>query len=623
MISIKSMIGIRQKLALGFGGLLAIVVVIGLLTMSRIKELGYAVDVILKENYLSVVACQDMKETLERIDSGVLFTLAGNNKEGITLINDNKIKFRAALKAEFGNITLPGEGEKTREIEKLFGEYTNSIQLVTDASRPFQSRNEAYFSKLLPLFQKIKTLAHEILLMNQKSMSDANDEARALASSTYRQMLSAIIASAVIAVLFSYLTHAWILRPINRLIESTDEIRRGNLDLVIESSSRDEIGKLSQSFNEMTSALRQVRKSDRLNLIRMRRAMEEVVKALPDAIAVLDAEGRVEVSTDTAQRMFGLMPGVIVKDIGYEWMTGLIGRALAEDRVVKMESGNGDVQRFADGREYFFRPIAVPIPIKPKSGEHTGSAIILSDVTQVHEQEELKRGVVSTVSHQLKTPLTSLRMSVYLLLEEKVGSLNKEQTDLLIAAREDSERLVNILSDLLDLNRMESGKTNLDVGNYSPHTLAREGIEPFLTEAKDKGVTIINGVPEDFPEIPADLFRIRHVFANLISNSLRFTKPGGVVIVRAEHEDDFIRFSVEDTGEGIPPEHITRLFEQFYRVPGQDEKSGVGLGLAIVKEIVEAHGGVVGVKSERGKGSSFEFTLPMERHLTELRIHHA
>src|SRR3990167_729596 len=612
------MIGIRQKLALGFGGLLAIVVVIGLLTMSRIKELGYAVDVILKENYLSVVACQDMKETLERIDSGILFTLAGNNEEGAALIKENAIKFRAALKSEFGNITLPGEEEKARSIDKLFGEYTAAIPLVTDTSRPFDERNGAYFSTLLPLFQNIKTLAHEILIMNQKSMNDANDEARALAASTYRQMLSAILASAVIAILFSYLTHRWILTPINRLIESTDEIRRGNLDLVIESSSRDEIGKLSQSFNEMTASLRQVRKSDRLNLIRMRRAMEEVVKAMPDAIAVLDTEGRVEVSTDTAQHMFGLMPGVLVKDLGHEWMTGLIGRALDEDRVVEMDPKNGYIQRFTEGREHFFKPIAVPIPIKPKSGEHTGSAIILSDVTQLHEQEELKRGVVSTVSHQLKTPLTSLRMSVYLLLEEKVGTLNREQAELLIAAREDSERLVNILSDLLDLTRIESGKSNLDIGSYSPHTLARDGIEPFLTEAKDKGVTVINAVPEDLPDVPADPVRIHHVFSNLISNSLKFTKPGGTVTVRAESRNGSIHFSVEDTGGGIPAEHLSRLFEQFYRVPGQDEKSGVGLGLAIVKEIVHAHGGVVGVKSEAGKGSAFEFTLPLNRNSTEI-----
>lgn len=617
------MVGIRQKLALGFGGLLAIVAVIGVLTMSRIKELGYAIDVILKENYLSVVACQDMKETLERMDSGILFTLAGNNEEGLKLIDENTGKFRSALKSELNNITLPLEWEKASEIEKLFGEYTKSIPLVTNASRPFQERNEAYFSTLLPLFQRIKSLAHEILIMNQRSMSDANDEARALAASTYRQMLIAIIASAVVAVLFGYLTHRWVLRPINRLIESTGEIRRGNLDVVIESGSRDEIGKLSESFNEMTAALRQVRKSERMNLIRLRRAMEEVVKALPDAIAVLDTEGRVEVSTDTAQRVFGLKPGVLVSELGYEWMTALIGRALAEDRIVDMDPKNGYVQCFVEGREYFFKPIAVPIPIKPKSGEHTGSAIILNDVTQLHEQEELKRDVVSTVSHQLRTPLTSLRLSIHLLLEEKIGGLNEKQAELLMAAREDSERLVSILSGLLDLNRMESGKTDLDIGSYSPHTLAREGIEPFLTEAKDKGLTLINGVSEGLPEVPADLFRIRHVFANLISNSFRFTKPGGVIIVRAGREDGFIRFSVEDTGEGVPPEYLPRLFDRFYRVPGQDERTGVGLGLAIVKEIVEAHGGSVSVRSEAGKGSTFEFTLPMERHLTEIRSHRA
>ena len=183
------MIGIRQKLALGFGGLLAIVAVIGFLTMSQIRQLGFAIDVILKENYRSVVACQNMKEALERMDSGILFTLAGNTKEGLKLIDENTEKFKAELKAEFGNVTLPTEREKSQEIEKLFGEYTKSIPLVTDPSRPFQARNEAYFSTLLPLFQKIKALAHEILIMNQKNMSDANDEARKLAAAAYRQML--------------------------------------------------------------------------------------------------------------------------------------------------------------------------------------------------------------------------------------------------------------------------------------------------------------------------------------------------------------------------------------------------------------------------------------------------
>lgn len=619
----KVVIGIRQKLILGFAGLLAIVVVIGLLTMSQIKQLGYAIDVILKENYLSVVACQNMKEAIERIDSGVLFTLAGNQQEGISLINDNSANFRSALQSELGNITIPLEHEKAEQINKLFDEYTRSIHFVTDTSRPLESRHEAYFSTLLPLFQSIKSLAHEILEINQANMNEANDNARSLADSAYRQMLTAIIACAIIAALFGYLAQRWILTPISKLTESAEEIRRGNLDIVLEAGSRDEIGRLSESFNEMTAALRQVRKSERLNLIRTRRAMEEILKALPTAIAVLDLDGRVEVSTDAAVRLFGLNPGALVKELDYEWLPGLVARALDQDRITELDTKNGYIQHFTDGREYFFKPVVVPIPVRPTVREHTGVALILNDVTQVHEQEEMKRGVISTVSHQLKTPLTSLQMSIHLLLEEKLGSLNEKQVELLMAAREDSDRLVNIITDLLDLSRIESEKAGLSLTTHSPSALVRDSIDPFLIEAKDKGITVAYEVPDSLPDVLVDSVRIKNVFDNLLSNALRFTMPGGRVTIRAHEEGGFVRFSVEDTGAGIPAEHIANLFDRFYRVPGQEKQSGVGLGLSIVKEIVEAHGGEVSVRSEQGKGSIFEFTLPLVRHSAEIRGYNA
>jgi signal transduction histidine kinase len=231
-------------------------------------------------------------------------------------------------------------------------------------------------------------------------------------------------------------------------------------------------------------------------------------------------------------------------------------------------------------------------------------------MTQVREQQELKRGVVSTVSHQLKTPLTSLRMSIYLLLEERIGTINEKQTELLMAARDDSDRLVGILNDLLDLNRIESGKSNLSPEPVSPQRLVHDSIEPFLIEAKEKGVDLQNEVKDDLPDVLADFQKIRYVFSNLLSNALRFTDPGGYIIVRAQQEQDYVRFFIEDSGKGIAAEHLNHLFEQFYRVPGQDDKSGIGLGLAIVREIVRAHGGDVGVESRLGKGSTFSFSLP-------------
>lgn len=610
------MIGIRQKLMLGFGGLLAVIVIVGALTMVQINKLGEAIGMILKENYRSVVACQDMKESLERMESGMLFTLAGNELEGKRFIEENTTKFRDALHVELGNITLPGEREKAEKIRALFERYVEVIPFVTEIGRSIEERKAEYFSNVQPLFQEIKDIAQDILLMNQTNMSEASNTARRLADTAQRRMLAAIMISTFLALLFSYLAHRWILHPIKRLIESTNEIRGGNLDLVLEGGSRDEIGRLSESFNEMAAALRQVRKEDRINLMRTKRATEEVFKALPIAIAVLDLDGKVEVSTETADRHFGLKPGVLAGELGYDWLLPLTRKALDEDNIVERDPKNGYVQQFVDNREYFFQPIVVPIPVGLERREPTGVALILKDVTQVHEQQEMKRDVVSTVSHQLKTPLTSLRMSIHLLLEERIGYLNEKQIELLMAARDDSERLVNILDDLLDINRIESRKSRLALELAIPRILVRDAMEPFLVDAKDKGVTLVNEVSDDLPEVMADSEKIRHVFANLLSNALRFTGPGGSVTIRAKQEQDRVVFLVEDTGKGIPEEELKHLFEQFYRAPGQDEKSGVGLGLSIVKEIVRAHGGDVGVESVLDKGSTFRFTLPLRTDTT-------
>lgn len=610
------MIGIRQKLMLGFGGLLAVIAIVGALTMVQINELGEAIGMILKENYRSVVACQNMKESLERMDSGMLLTLVGNELEGKRLIEENTTKFRDALHVELGNITLPGEREKAEKIRALFERYVEVIPLVTEVGRSIEERKAEYFSNVQPLFQEIKDIAQDILLMNQTNMSKASNTARRLADTAHRRMLAAIMISTFLALLFSYLAHRWILHPIKRLIESTNEIRGGNLDLVLEGGSRDEIGRLSESFNDMAAALRQVRKEDRINLMRTKRATEEVFKALPIAIAVLDLDGKVEVSTEMADRHFGLKPGVLAGELGYDWLLPLTRKALDEDNIVERDPKNGYVQQFVDNREYFFQPMVVPIPVGPKRREPTGVALILKDVTQVHEQQEMKRGVVSTVSHQLKTPLTSLRMSIHLLLEERIGSLNEKQIELLMAARDDSERLVGILNDLLYINRIESGKSRLALEHATPRTLVRDAMEPFLVDAKDKGVNLVNEVSDDLPEVMADSEKIRHVFANLLSNALRFTGPGGSVTIRAKLEQDRVAFLVEDTGKGIPEEELKHLFEQFYRAPGQDEKSGVGLGLAIVKEIVHAHGGDVGAESALDKGATFRFTLPLRTDTT-------
>jgi len=602
------MLGIRQKLLLGFGGLLLIAVVIGVISIRQFTVLGQSIDVIMKENYKSVIASQDMKESIERMDSGALYILIGYENEGNKYINASTERFRAALDTEINNITLPGEGEKARRIEELFARYRTVLSGLGDENIPLDVRRKSYFAETLPLFQEIKTLAQDILEMNQNNMNQANIAASQQAGVARSHMLTFLVASAVIAILFSLFVNRWVLHPIRELIESTNEIRKGNLNLVVATHSRDEIGQLSEAFNTMTETLREIRRSERSELARCQMVTEEVFRALPIAVAVMDLDRRVDVSTDSAEKHFGLRPNVRIDELPLKWLPGLAEQALREKRAVEYSGNEGYIQIFEDNREYFFKPVV--FPIRASTGEQTGALVMFRDVTQVFKQEELKRGVISTVSHELKTPLTSVRMSLHLLLGDKLGPLNEKQTELLVVAREDSERLASIIEGLLDINRMGAGKALMDLKPVAPARLVRDALEQHEIEARELGIGLAPYMLDALPDVTADPVRVSVVFRNLISNALRFTDPGGTVTVSAQARPEEVIFSVTDTGVGIPQEHLGRVFEMFFRVPGQEPTTGAGLGLAIVKEIVKAHGGQVGVESQPGKGSRFWFTLP-------------
>jgi two-component system, NtrC family, sensor histidine kinase KinB len=601
------MLGLRQKISLGFGGLLVIILVIGLQSIIRLNQLGKSIDVILRENYQSVIACQEMKEALERMDSGILFILQDYTGEGTEQIDQNEKAFEKALRVELNNITLPGEGERARRIRTIFNLYRTTLEGIKDSKQSITLRRQNYFNKLLPLFYRIKDTANEILRMNQQNMSEANDRARRSAATAKKAMMILLSAGIIIALGFIFFVGRWILRPINRLIDSANEIRKGNLDLVVPSSSRDEIGRLSEAFNEMAAGIREFRRINRSKLFRIQQATQQAFDSLPEAVAVIDPEGKVEVATEAAKIFFGLQPNTPVRDLPLEWINGLVLEAFKLGRTTEPKGNQTVIQHFIQGEERYFHPEAVPILDSER--QPTGVVLVLKDVTQLRQQDEIKRGMISTVSHQLKTPLTSIRMAIHLLLEEKVGDLTEQQVDLLLAAREDSDRLHNILNNLLDISRIESGKTKMEFQAISPNSLLLEALEPFRRAAHDQGVSLSIEVPGDLPEVWADSTRIYYVIGNLLSNALRYTPAGGKITFSAQATEKEVRFSVADTGKGIPNQYLPRIFEQFFRVPDQEKESGAGLGLAIVKEIIEAHGGTVGVKSQEGRGSTFSFTL--------------
>ena len=260
-----------------------------------------------------------------------------------------------------------------------------------------------------------------------------------------------------------------------------------------------------------------------------------------------------------------------------------------------------------DDQERFLLPRV--IGMRDEADRLFGGAVVLQDVTRFRLLDDVKSNLVSTVSHELKTPLTAVRMGLHLLLEERIGALNSKQTELLLAAREESERLLKMINDLLDIATLESGRAGLRRENVEPALLVKSAEDDMRAMVEDRGLQLVVQIVLGLPSVFVDSRQLGHVFSNLIANAVTHSKPGDEIVLAADKQDGKVRFSVTDHGPGIPAEFQARIFERFFRVPGSDPR-GAGLGLAIAREIVNAHGGEIGLVSAPGQGSQFYFVLP-------------
>ncbi len=595
---------LRTKLGLGFGGLLLLLVWVGLQSTVWLSRLGGSIDVILRENYDSVVACQQMKEALERLDSGALFALAGDARQGQALAALHMPRFQKALDAELRNITLPGEGPEAFRIRDLYAGYPAILAQVLDGGRPLALRRGLYFDRLLPLFQQIKAAADGVQQMNQDAIVLANAHSRALAALAIRRMVLLLLLGVALAIGCVWFLSRAILLPLSRLTAYVREVERGNLDLVLRVDKRDEMGQLATAFNAMAGHLRELRRSDTDRLRRAEQTSQLAIDSLPDAVAVFSPELTVELANRTAVSILGLRPGEPAPARHDDWLPHLMQEA-ARSGVLPDRGYEAARQIFHDGEERFYLPHAVAV--HGAGGSLAGITVILSDITNLRRIDEMKSGLLSTVSHELRTPLTSLQMALHILLEERLGVLTVQQTELLVAARDDAERLRQILVNLLEIARYESGSQSLSLEPLAPRDLIELSLAPLRSRFADRGVKVSLELAPDVPRVMADPVRAQLVLGNLLANALQYTPAGGAVVVKAEPRDAMVRFAVTDSGAGIAEEHLVRVFERFFQVPGSVE--GAGLGLAIAQEVVHAHGGVIGVESAPGAGATFWFTL--------------
>ncbi|HEX5241705.1 MAG TPA: ATP-binding protein [Tepidisphaeraceae bacterium] len=599
------MTSLKAKLAAGFGGLLAILLAVSLLSMIVLTRYSHTLERVFRENYDSAIYCDQMKAALDALDTRAQAIAWGNSDSSIQVDPAaQKQQFEANLNLQLANCTLPGELERTRQLASIWTGYRRAYEQFDAA--PSGSR-DLYRRVLLPQHQSAKRSAEQLADMNMTNMVSVDGQVKRTLAGVKRALLTLVLVAILLAATLVATVGAAILRPLRTLTLSARQIASGNLDLHMPVRSRDEVGRLTEAFNSMASRLREFKRLDADRLLRTQQTTQLAIDSLYDAVVVIGPSGIVEIANRSAQLHFNIVPGKAIQGDEPEWLSDIFAEISRTGEPFAPEGYKLAIQLFESGRERFLLPRAVPM--LDGAGKTIGVAVILVDVTQLRHADELKSGLVSTVSHELRTPLTALRMAISLLQGDKIGDLTARQRTLVNAAGEESERLFRIIDDLLNISRIESGRAQFDMRPSSPARIIDSVVDPMRSALEQKGLRLEVDCPADLPEVQADATFIAHALGNLLANALKFTPPGGSVTIGAESGNHGVTFSVRDTGPGIPRQFADRIFEKFFRIPRADGPAGIGLGLAIAKEIVEAHHGHIHFHPNEGGGSVFSFTL--------------
>jgi two-component system, NtrC family, sensor histidine kinase KinB len=608
---------LKQKLISSYGLLIAIILAVSVWGIYHLVRLGQAIDVILENNYKSIVAAEHMKDALERLDSSALFFIAGQTDKAQKQFAENADKFAEEFDRAAGNITEKDEDTLVRDIGEKFSLYKQQVQnFISTNHGETVAKTAEYFSKLEPKFVALKNRLDDLLKLNQEAMLAAND--RAISRSWEAEVSMAMLAllALAVALAFAWQFTNYVVEPITTLTVKAKLIGEGDFEQHISINSKDEIGELATEFNRMAVRLRDLRQTEQWQLLLEKKKSDAVIDSIYEPVIVTDAQGHVTKINSSARDFFLRAQDNVAGDIDYslsrfsagEPILKAVHDAVAMQKTVAQD-GHAAIVPIKLGeteRSYRLRTT----PVRDTDGRLIGAVTLLEDLTEIREVDKLKSDFITIASGKLRAPLRSLQLALHAVIEGYTGELNEQQKDMLTDARHESERLKEIIDDLLELSEIESGTRQLSIERLRPLDVARTAAERFQAAADARRVKLINHVATDLAWILADREALRRIFDNLLSNAIRHTGRDGEVKLDAKEVVDRVMFSVSDRGEGIPDAQLPTLFNPFVQIK-KETSGGTGLGLALVKRLVETQGGQVAVSSRLGEGTNITFTLPI------------
>jgi PAS domain S-box-containing protein len=567
---------IKTKLNLGVGLLFLMIIILSLVSAYSVFLIKQDTENILKSNYNTLEYSRNMIFALDGIKSG--------SKETIQNFEEN-------LEKQTQNITEPGEKQAT---EKLKASFALLDQNNSDEAVKIQIRQDIF----------------AIMKLNLDAIKQKSDIAKHSAETA--NLSIAIVGTLCFLIAFNLLVNLPnnIANPIRELTLSIKEIANKNYSERVHFTSHSEFGDLAKSFNTMAQKLEEYHDSNVYKLLFEKKRLETLINNMNDPIIGLDNEGIVLFVNDEALKIIGLKSEDI---IGKPTSELAVSNDLIRSLILK-ESETPKKQPlkiFAHGKESYFEKEIHNITITPTGEEkeiNIGDVIILRNITLFKELDFAKTNFIATVSHELKTPIASIKLSLQLLENEKTGDMNDDQKQLVESIKDDSQRLLKITGELLNLSQLETGNIQLNIGKSNPHEIVKYAVEAVKVQADQKQIQLVVDADENLKNVKADAEKTGWVLINYLSNAIRYSSEKSTILIKLKEENNQMVFQVIDTGKGIDTRYKDRVFDKYFQVPGS-QKSGTGLGLAISKEFIEAQNGSVGVESNLGLGSTFWFSL--------------
>lgn len=563
---------------MGIGVLFAMILLLGVLSTSYVRQLSQATKTILADNYASLEYAADMLRSLNDIGEDSV----------------SRHDLRQSLAMQQRNITEINEKEITSSLERHVAALSDS---VTE--------------------QELQLVREDLLRIMEVNMAAIRAKSAGVEERADQVMWWLIVIAALCAVIAGVFL-VWfpkvIVRPIDELKKGITEIANHNYDQRLDFGNNRELRGVAESFNNMAQKLSQYRRSslDRLMTEKMR--IEAIVNSLHEPIIGLDSERNILFMNDEAFSILNLKRGnVIGRNAAEIAINNDLLRRLIRELYSSRESDgpHEPLKIYADNKESYFQMDNIPLytnAVGEQERNFIGNLIILNNVTKYKELDSAKTNFISTVSHEMKTPISSILMSLQLLGDARLGSLNDEQKQLVGSIKESSDRLLDITGELLNLTQVESGKLQLHPKIVKPIELIDYAVKATHVLAERFHCYVEVEYPEKISKLFVDNEKIAWVVTNLLSNAIHHSPENARIIVGAKQHDNWVDIYVQDFGRGIDPRYHKSIFDRYFRVPGT-KTQGSGLGLAISKEFVDAHNGRIFVESEVGKGSRFTISL--------------